>query len=43
MIRNNWELSEIYLYCANILIVFALDMVYNTHSFTKRGKKYENG
>ena len=34
---------KIYLYCANILIAFVLDMVYTTHSFTKRGKKYENG
>ena len=34
---------KIYLYCANILVVFVLNIGYNTHSFTKRGNKYENG
>ncbi len=34
---------KIYLYCTNILIVFVLDVVYTTISFTKRGNKYENG
>ena len=27
----------------NIPIVFVLDVVYTTISFTKRGNKYENG
>ena len=34
---------KIYLYCANILIAFVLDLRYATISFTKRGNKYENG
>lgn len=34
---------KIYLYCANIPIVFVLNVVYTTISFTKRGSNYENG
>ena len=34
---NNCKLSEINKNNCNIPIVFVLNVVYNTHSFTKRG------
>ena len=40
---NKWKYWQIYLCCANITIVFVLNVVYTTISFTKRGSKYENG
>ena len=40
---NNCKLSEINKNNCNIPVVFVLDVVYTTISFTKRGSKYENG
>ena len=42
-IRNYCKYSEINKNNYNIPIVFVLNVVYTTISFTKRGNKYENG
>ena len=49
-LQNNQKFSEIYknsykyIYITcYIPIVIVLNVVYDTHSFTKRGNKYENG